>query len=68
MATFKEVEIGRIALIQQTEEGRLVQIGLTNEQSDILQLFLAALSKENKLVQMPKEYDLILKSSLKTKK
>ena len=68
MATFETVEVGTIALIQQTEEGRILQIGLTPNQSEMLQSFLAVISKESKLVQMPEEYDLVLKSSLKTKR
>ena len=68
MATFETVEVGTIALIQQTETGRILQIGLTPNQSEMLQSFLAVISKESKLIQMSEEYDLILKSSLKTKK
>jgi hypothetical protein len=67
MATFETVDFGTIALIQQTEEGRILQIGLTVAQSNMLQFFLAKLSEESKLIQMPEEYDLVLKSSLKTK-
>lgn len=64
MATFETLEVGNIALIQQTEEGRILQIGLTVAQSNMLQFFLAKLSEESKLIQMPEEYDLVLKSSL----
>jgi len=64
MATFKNVDVGTIALIQQTEDGRILQIGLTVAQSNMLQFFLAKLSQESKLIQMPEEYDLVLKSSL----
>jgi len=67
MATFKTVEVGAIALIQQTEEGRIIQIGLTVAQSKMLQLFLATLSQESKLIVMPEDYDLILKGSLCSK-
>lgn len=67
MATFETVESGTITLIQQTEEGRILQIGITKEQSSILQAFLGALSKESPLIQMPEEYDLVLKSSLNKK-
>ena len=65
MATFETVDAGTIALIQQTETGRILQIALTVEQSKMLQVFLGILSKESKLIQMPEEYDLVLKSSLK---
>ena len=66
--TFETVEVGTVALIQQTEDGRILQIGLTTNQSEMLQSFLAVISKESKLIQMPEEYDLVLKSSLKTKR
>lgn len=64
MPKFTELEICAIALIQQQENGRIVQIGLTPEQSKFLQIFLSTLSQESKLVQMPEDYDLVLKSSL----
>lgn len=67
MAKFETVDVGTVALIQQTEEGRILQIGLTPEQSNMLQFFLAKLSESNKLIQMPEEYDLVLKSTLKNK-
>lgn len=63
MAKFSNVEVGKIALIQQLNDGRIVQIGITKEQSELLQLFLAGLSQESKLLIMPKEYDLILKKN-----
>lgn len=55
---FSELETGAIGLIQQQENGDICQIGLTTEQSSILQAFLAAMSKESKLVILPKEYNL----------
>jgi hypothetical protein len=64
MAKFENVEAGTIALIQQQENGRVVQIGITQAQSNMLQFFLAKLSEESKLIQMPEEYDLILKSQV----
>ncbi len=65
MANFETVEPGTIALIQQKEDGRILQLGLTPAQSNMLQFFLAKISEESKLIQMPEEYDLILKSSLR---
>lgn len=62
MAKFSTVKQGDIALIRQTEDGRIQQIGITQEQSDILQLFLAGLSAEQSFVIMPKRYDLVLKN------
>lgn len=64
MPTFENVIPGTIALIQQTENGRILQIGLNVEQSSMLQFFLANLSDGNPLVQMGEDYDLVLKSSL----
>lgn len=65
MGKFTDAEIGTVCLIQQLQNGRIVQISTTKEQSDLLQLFLGGLSQESKLVIMPEEYDLVLKSSLK---
>lgn len=38
------------------------QIGLTEEQSRMLQILVAQMSKGSPLVQMGEEYDLVLKS------
>lgn len=67
MINTETVTPGTIALIQQTEEGRILQIAITPQQSDLLQSFLAIVSKESPLVRMGEEYDLVLKSSLKNK-
>ena len=64
MSNFENVEPGTIALIQQESNGRIVQIGLTESQSNMLQFFLAKLSEGNALAKMPEQYDLILKSQV----
>jgi hypothetical protein len=64
MTNFENVEPGTIALIQQEPNGRIVQIGLTESQSNMLQFFLAKLSEGNALAKMPEQYDLILKSQV----
>lgn len=64
MAKFERAEIGSICLVQETEDGRIRQIGLTQEQNKVLQIFLASLSKSTPLVKMGEEFDLVLKSSL----
>lgn len=61
MEKFIEVKKGDIALIQQQENGDICQIGLTKEQSKMLQIFLASLSKESKLILLPKQFNLYLK-------
>lgn len=58
----KAVEAGTVALIQQTESGRILQIGMTAAQSEMLQIFLATISQGEPLIQMGEDYDLILKS------
>jgi len=68
MANFELLEVGSIALIQQTKEGRILQIGLTTSQSALLQNFLAVISKDSPLVQMGEDWDLVLKSSIKKNK
>ena len=64
MAKFERAEIGSVCLVKETKDGRIVQIGLTDEQNKTLQLFLAALSQSNPLVLMSEDYDVVLKKSL----
>lgn len=64
MPQFETTTPGTIALIQQTKDGRIVQIALSAEHSEMLQIFLGKLSEVTPLIQMPEEYDLILKSFL----
>jgi hypothetical protein len=59
------VKAGEIGLIQLQENGSICQIGLTVEQSKLLQIFLSKLSEQSKLVKMPAEYNLIFKTSTK---
>ena len=67
MATFERTEIGRLALVQETEDGRIRQIGLTEEQSKQLQFYCALISEGSPLVQMGEEYDLFLKEQKQLK-
>ena len=62
MAKFKRLNIGAIGLVQETEDGRIRQIGLTEEQSKMLQVLVASISNGSPLVQMGEDYDLVLKS------
>ena len=64
MAKFTQAEKGTICLIQETEDGKIIQIGITTEQSQMLQLFLASMSSESPLVQMGPEFELILKRTI----
>ena len=64
---YSRLEFGKIGLVQETEDGRIIQIGLRPEQSEMLQIFLATISQEKPLVQMGEEYELILKSEASAK-
>lgn len=60
MKQFENLEIGKIGLIQQNKDGSISQIGLTQEQSNLLQEMLKIISQDKPLVKLPKEYDLKL--------
>ncbi len=64
MPKFEKLKIGNIGLIQEQKDGKIIQIGLTQTQSDMLQNFLAILSKDSPLVQMGEDYELVLKKSI----
>lgn len=64
MPTFERTKIGNLALVQETEDGRIIQLGMREEQSHLLQIFMASLSKESPLVVMGEEYDLVLKQNV----
>ena len=67
MATFEEQKEGNIALIIQKGD-RIIQLGISTEHNELLQNMLAMFSKQTPFVQMPEEYDLVLKSALINKK
>ena len=56
------LENGEIGLVQQTPTGRIIQIGMTPEQSRVLQAFLGSLSQESPLIQLGNEFELIFKN------
>ena len=56
----QQAELGSVGLVQELPDGTIVQLGLTKEQSQLLQMFLATLSKEKPLVRLPKQYNLTL--------
>lgn len=65
MPNIGHYEIGTIGLIQEQEDGRIAQIGLTDEQSRLLQIFLSMLSEIKPIIRLPEEYDLVLKINTK---
>lgn len=57
-------DIEHIGLIKRMADGRIVQIGMTQEQQARLKLSLAAISQDSPMVRMPEQYDLVLKSEV----
>jgi hypothetical protein len=57
-----ELELNKVGLVQRQSGDRIVQIGLTTQQSELLQEFLIKLSQYSPLIQMPEAYDLKLKN------
>lgn len=57
-------DIEHIGLIKRMPDGRIVQIGMTQEQQTMLRLSLAAISKDKSMVRMPEQYDLVLVSEV----
>ena len=56
---YGNVEVGKVGLIQQMEDGTITQIGLTKEQSEMLQALVGMLSDEKKpLLRLPKQFNL----------
>lgn len=59
------IKDGEIGLIT-TDNGRIVQLAVTKEMYKTLMIIISTLSKENKLVKMGEEHDLVLKSTVKS--
>ena len=57
-----ELELNKVGLVQRQSGDRIVQIGLTTQQSELLQEFLIKLSQYSPLIQMSEAYDLELKN------
>ena len=58
----RELTAGQIGLVQLSEDGRIRQIGLTEAQRHLLEVFLASISKEKPFVLLGEEWDLTLKN------
>lgn len=57
-------DIEHIGLIKRLPSGRIIQIGMTQEQQTMLKISLGAISQDKPMVQMPEQYDLVLKSEV----
>lgn len=64
MPKFELLEPGTIGLIIQEENGRIVQLAMTEEQSKMLQILVGKISEFSPLIKMGEEHDMVLKSSL----
>jgi len=62
LGIFQSLEAGTFGLIQEQKDGTIKQIGLSQSQSEALQLFLASLSHEKEFIKMPSDYDLVFKN------
>jgi len=54
------IEKGKIGLIQELDDGTICQIGLTQEQSDMLQIIVSSIAMGKPLIRLPKQYNLKL--------
>ena len=61
MAKFKQLEGDAVGLVMLSKDGGVVQIGLSQEQSDMLQMFAAMLSQDSPLIKLGEEYNLYFK-------
>ena len=57
---YDNLKNGQIGLHILIEDGTISQIGLTESQSKMLEIFLASLSNDQKLFKLPKEFNLKL--------
>lgn len=62
-----EQENNEFGIIYKNEAGEIKQIGLTESQYVLFKSFLAALSSDSALIQLPGEYDLLNKEVLTNK-
>jgi len=67
MKNFDFIKDGEIGLIT-TDNGRIVQLAVTKEIHQTIMILIGSLSKENPLIKMGEEHDLVLKSTVKTYK
>ena len=57
-------DIEHIGLIKRMPDGRIIQIGMTQEQQVMLKMSLAAIMQDAPMVRMPEQYDLVLISEV----
>ncbi len=62
MPKFIEQKVNGYGIIQKQEDGSLIQIGLTEPQYHLFELFLSTISAEKPLIKLPEEYNLTFKN------
>ena len=61
-------DIEHIGLIRRMPDGRIVQIGMTQGQQEMLKLSLNAIMLDKPMVVMPKEYNLVMASEVQSER
>lgn len=57
-------DIEHIGLIKRLPDGRIIQLGMTQDQQTMLQMLLGSITQDQPMVILPSEYDLVLKSEV----
>lgn len=60
LSNFKDLGAGDIGIVRLEENGDIRQIGLTEEQRVLFNLFLGSLSKEKPFILLPEHFNLKL--------
>lgn len=55
----EKAKSGTVGLVMETPDGRIIQLGLTTDQSAMLNTFVASMSSEKALPDLGKDYELI---------
>jgi len=67
MKNIDNIKDGEIGLIT-TKNGRIIQLAITKELHKTIMLLISQISQDDPLIAMGEEYDLVLKSTVKTYK
>jgi hypothetical protein len=59
---FKELNENKVGLIQRDKDNNIVQLRMTEQQSDMLQMFILTMNNQNPIEKASSEFDLILKN------
>ena len=60
LSKIRKIEVGEFNIVRLMEDGSIKQLGLTEEQYNMLTHFLGVISKEKPLILLGKEYNLKL--------